>query len=106
SILSAVEVNGMEDEMGLLPVENDGTLRLTLKPFGICTIRVRLRAAESKVPSVISEPVSIPYNVRGISTNANRQDGNIDGQGNSLPSEQLPAELHYGGVRFITGPRG
>jgi alpha-mannosidase len=101
----AAEYNGMEEAIGELKAENQG-LVLDFAPFQTRTIGVWLDSLSGRVNKSASAPVSLPYNVRAISPNANRMDGNIDGQGNSLPSEQLPKEIVSGGVRFLTGPRG
>jgi len=47
--------------------------------------------------------VALPFNLDGISTDANHGDGDFDGKGRSLPAELLPPTLALDGVNFKTG---
>ncbi|PYS32208.1 MAG: hypothetical protein DMF75_12675 [Acidobacteria bacterium] len=47
--------------------------------------------------------MDLPYNLDGISTDANRADGDFDGKKQTLAGELLPSELALNGVRFKLG---
>ncbi len=104
-IASARELNGSEEHLRNIETAGDGILALDFRPFGIRTVAVRLKPAADSGNTPVCRHVDLPFNCRGISTNANRQDGNIDGLGNSLPSEQLPDVVESEGITFKTGPR-
>ncbi len=104
-IASARELNGMEEHLGAVDVADDGALALDFRPFGMRTIAVRLKSVAHSSSTPVCEHVALPFDCRAISTNDNRQDGNIDGEGNSIPSEQLPGIVESEGIPFRTGPR-
>jgi hypothetical protein len=56
------------------------------------------------VPSLVSQPVELPYNLDGVSLDDNRTDGDLDGAGNTLAGELLPRRLNYADVTFVFGP--
>lgn len=105
-IQDAIELNGMEEELASYPQPGpDGSLLLDFKPFAIRTIAVWLASAPHHAGLPRCAFADLPFDCRAISTNANRQDGDIDGEGHSLPSEQLPEIVESEGVQFRTGPR-
>jgi alpha-mannosidase len=54
-------------------------------------------------PARHSTPLTLPFNLDGISTDADRGDGDFDGRKHTLAGELLPAELTLDGVLFKLG---
>lgn len=103
-IVSAREVNGQEETIGDLTAD-DGKLLFSLTPYQPKAFALRLGQPKMvTVRSLVSQPVELPYNADGISLDRNKQDGDIDGEGNSLAGELLPHELSFADVRFVFGP--
>ncbi|MCB2229787.1 chitobiase/beta-hexosaminidase C-terminal domain-containing protein [bacterium] len=103
-IVSAREVNGQEEEIGLLPADGN-TLSLSLTPYQPKAFAVRLKEHDRAVVApLVSQPIELPYNLDGVSLDADRTDGDLDGEGNTLAGELLTKELTFQGVRFVTGP--
>src|SRR5690606_31088117 len=59
---------------------------------------------EAPVPTPVSRPLALPFNLDGISTDAARTDGDFDGKGNTLAGDLVPRDLKFGDVRFEFGP--
>lgn len=102
NIVSAKELNGVEDEIGDVRFEGN-KLNFAIKPFGMKTFKVKLAAPASTVAPVKSLPVELPYNTKTASYNAYRSDVNFDGKGNSFAAELVPATIDFKGVRFNIG---
>ncbi len=102
---SAEMLRGDEQSAGTLATA-DGIAEVTVPPHSVRTMALQLRKSPHTFTPLRSQPLTLPYNLRGISTNANRMDGDFDGRGHSIPSELLPEELLVTGIRFRTGPRG
>ena len=98
---TAREINAAEEKaVGSLSFTPDG-LRIALKPYQPRTFALRL---QTKPPaSFQSTPLDLPFNLDGLSTDANRADGDFDGKGQTLAGELLPPELSLDGVRFKLG---
>jgi alpha-mannosidase len=102
-VLSAREINAAEEPVGPL-TPSDGGLSLNFKSYQTRTIALRLRPKRMRIPPVTSAPLDLAFNLDGVSTDANRQDGNFDGRGRSLAAELLPPALQLNGVSFKFGP--
>jgi alpha-mannosidase len=117
---SAREINAAEESApraGDLEFAPDG-LRVTLKPYQPRTIALRFRNSSKAGPVVppvrrssdvrapVGVPLALPFNMDGISTDANRTDGDFDGKGQTLAGELLPSELILDGTRFKLGSSG
>ena len=50
-----------------------------------------------------SMPMDLPFNLDGVSTDANRGDGDFDRKGQTLAGELLPEKLQLDGVSFKLG---
>src|SRR5262249_33894824 len=116
---SAREINAAEENApwGVdLKLTPDG-LQIFLKPYQPRTIALRFRKSINKNDAakaamnralnlgqpVTGVPVELPFNVDGVSTDANRADGDFDGKGQTLAGELLPATLSLEGVPFKFG---
>lgn len=104
-IVTAREVNGMEEEIGAARIDG-GRLIFDLMPWQPRAFALRpIRADQQVVPPRCTH-LTLPFNVDAVSPNSNRCDGDLDGRGHSLPSEQLPEKIDSDGIPFGIGPRG
>jgi alpha-mannosidase len=111
---NAREINAAEESApraGDLKVWPNG-LQISLKPYQPRTIAIRLknnspgRAAQSLRTNsnlVSAMPLNLPFNMDGISTDANRANGDFDGKGQTIAGELLPPSLRLDDVPFNFG---
>ena len=102
-IATAREVNAAEESVGPATLEG-GRLAFDLKRYQPRSFAVTLGPAPARVLPIVSLPVELPYNLDGVSSDADRQDGDFDGLGRTLPAELLPQAVDLGGVTFKLGP--
>ena len=98
-IASAQEVNGQELEPRPATV-TDGALRVSFKPYQPRTFTLHLGAAPARVTDLASQPVTLQYDLAAASADDTPVKGGIDGHGNAMPAEMLPASLAFEGVNF------
>ncbi|HYT74565.1 MAG TPA: glycoside hydrolase family 38 C-terminal domain-containing protein, partial [Vicinamibacterales bacterium] len=80
------------------------TVSLDLKPYQPRAIAVTLQPPASPATgALVSAPVALPFNLDGVSGDADRADGDFDGAKHTLAGELLPRELVLDGVRFAFG---
>lgn len=101
-IVSAKELNGVEDEIGDASFSGN-KLTFTIQPYAMKTFKVQLAAPAATVAPVSCEPVALPYNLKTASYNPYRSDANFDGKGKSYAAELFPSTLEFKGVRFEFG---
>lgn len=84
-----------------------GALRCDLAAYQPRTFALALTPPDAAGPVTRrrSEPLDLPWNVDGLAPHDDPTDGDLDGAGTTLPSEQVPASFVRDGVRFVTGPR-
>jgi len=115
---SASEINAAEERApraGDLEFTPNG-LQISLKPYQPRTFLIRFRtlkngnATRSPISralntdtTIVATPIELPFNLDGISTDANRADGDFDRRGQTLASELLPARLVLDGIPFNFG---
>jgi alpha-mannosidase len=104
NIISAREINGQEQKTGPAEIV-DGNLQFSLTPFEPKAFAVTLESAKTSINRISAMPISLPYNLDGISMDDDRCDGNLDGHGFSLAGELLPDTLRYLDVPFVIGPK-
>jgi alpha-mannosidase len=102
SIISAREVNGIEETIGSAVVEN-GEIVFELKSYQPKTFAVKIEKPKSSLAKKTSQWLALNYNTDGISFDENRTDGDFDGQGNTYPAELWPAEIVSNDVVFKMG---
>ena len=103
-ILTAKDLNGAEEP--LHPLEfSSSTLRLDFAPYQLRTITVRLTKPRIPAMKFASLPLALPYNLDGVSFDADRRDGDFDDRGNTIAGELLPDTLQLHGVKYVFGPK-
>ena len=103
SVVSVREVNGQEEPIREMSA-NGKKFDFSLTPYQPKAFAIRLdRAKQASVPALVSQAVELPYDLDGISLEADPTDGNLDGDGNTLAGELLPSELYFQNVRFSFG---
>ena len=97
------EINAAEESVGPVTTSR-GNLVVDLKPYQPRTFALHLQTPIDQFRGVhASVQIDLPYNLDGISTDANRSDGDFDGKGQTLAGELLRPELSLNGVRFKFG---
>ncbi|HPN36396.1 MAG TPA: glycoside hydrolase family 38 C-terminal domain-containing protein [bacterium] len=87
-VQSARELNGSEAFVAPLNV-HQGALHLSFAPYQLRTIAVRLADPPQAVQSVRCQPVDLPFTLDAFSSNEDRSDGDLDGNGACFPSELI-----------------
>ena len=102
-ILSAEEVNGIEETVG--KAEFSGReLPVNIGHYSLRTYRVRLAQSALSAPEQRKfTHVRLPYNSMSITSDAFCAVGNMDGKWNSYAAELIPDTLVYKGVPFVFG---
>lgn len=101
--VAAREVNGQEQEIGRAMVSN-GCLSVSLGPHGVRAFAVKTGRASMTLARAQSVPLAVPFDLDGVSADADMKDGNFDGAGGTLAAEELPRSLVCGDVLFKLGP--
>jgi Alpha-mannosidase len=102
-IRSVREINAAEESVGAIAVQGD-SLPIELKAYQPRTFALRFQTPARQVQMPIaSVPLDLPFNLDGVSTDANRADGDFDGKGQTLAGELLPQETQLDGLRFKFG---
>jgi alpha-mannosidase len=105
-VLSAREINAAEESVGPFTPTN-GALEVTLRPYQPRTFAVRLAPSPATAPTGprlrSATPIALPFNLDGISLDANRADGNFDGKGLTMAGELWPGEIAINGTTFTLG---
>ena len=102
-LMAAREVNGQEQPIGPAKIEK-GELLTSFSAYQPRTFAVRLAASQTKVASPRSQPVPLHYDLATASETGTKSNHGFDREGDSLPTEMLPANLIYNGVKFQLGP--
>ncbi|HBB90437.1 MAG TPA: alpha-mannosidase [Bacteroidales bacterium] len=102
AILSAREVNGVEEPAGSANLTG-GELVFDLKGYQPKSFAIKLDKAPVVISKKSSQWIALNFDIDGISADANRTDGNFDGQGNTYPAELWPSEIVSGDVVFKMG---
>ncbi len=101
-ISAAREINAAEEPLGTLPFLGN-ELSIDLKPYQPRTLALRLRTAPVARSSHAALPLSLAFNLDGMSRDNNRADGDFDGRKQTLAGELLPQEMRLDGVPFKLG---
>jgi alpha-mannosidase len=102
-ILSVREINAAEETVGTFAA-SDGQLAIDLKRYQPRTFALRLQTPGDQLRMTRSSvQMELPFNLDGVSTDANRADGDFDGKGQTLAGELMPEKLELDGVSFKLG---
>jgi alpha-mannosidase len=103
-LAAAREINGQEMPVGPATLQN-GKLSFELSAYQLRAFALQFNALSSPpVAAIASQPLSLPYDLNGVTSLKNLADGNFDGHGHSYPAEQFPSAITSGGVSFQFGP--
>lgn len=101
-LVSAREINAAEESVGPLTV-TDGALDVALASYQPRSFAVRMAPMPSRGAERTATPIEIPFNLDGISLDADRADGNFDGNGLTLAGELWPVQVAINGLTFTLG---
>ncbi len=100
-IVSARELNGMEDEIGPATVV-EGSLVFNLSPYEVKTFAVRLADCKACKATAQSK-VELPFNTDIVTFNHDRTSASIPTIDVSVPGELFPKTIECATVKFETG---
>jgi len=103
-IMSAREVNGVEEEAGAAQVK-DGRLVFDLTPYSLKTFALNLAPPKARVLPPVSIQLELPYDTDVFSFDDHREDGAFDPEGRTYPAELVPATVVADSVAFKLGPK-
>jgi alpha-mannosidase len=105
-ITEAREVNAQEQPIGTASVSK-GALVTSFSQYQPRTFALRLSSPAARFAHVSSQPVKLDYDHAVASDDDTKTGGGgMDGRGNALPSEMLPSQIAYNGIRFHLAPAG
>ena len=99
AVISAREVNGQELPLGPASVIN-GQLVTNLGRYQPRTFALKLGSPSFKLSRLKSMPLLFEPELATATKDGEKTSEGFDGKGAALPSELLPAEIAYGGVKF------
>lgn len=99
NIVSAKELNGVEDETGNVTFSGK-QLSFEIGKFGMKTLKVKLAAPATRLARTEQASVELPYNTKTATYNPYRNTANFDGRGYTYAAELFPEELEFRGIRF------
>ncbi|MDX9918787.1 MAG: glycoside hydrolase family 38 C-terminal domain-containing protein [Paludibacter sp.] len=104
-IVSAKEVNGLEEEVGSASIEGN-KLTFSITKYQPKSFAVKLADFDGEP---LSEPesnkASLDYNIDVMSNDADKRDGNFLSSNLAYPAELLSDEVVADGIKFSIGPR-
>lgn len=100
-ILTAREVNAMEDNIGEAEVR-DSKLIFDIAPYEVKSFALTLKSAKVS-EKTYTTPVELPFNADVVTFNHNRNSAAIPTINVSLPGEIFPKEIDCCGIKFKTG---
>lgn len=103
AIKSAVEVTGAEQKLNTLAAQSSGAT-LEFKPFQIRSIALDLKPV-ADLKTAVSAPITLPYNTRIFTSNADRKSGAFDSGGRSMPAEMIGDTVASESAVFHIGPK-
>ncbi len=99
-IAAAREVNAQEQVVGSAEV-SDGALVTSFSPYQPRTFALRLASPHTPVARPHVQPVALHYDLAVASNDdTNTEGGGMDGKGNAIPAEMLPAQIDFDSVKF------
>jgi alpha-mannosidase len=101
-VAAAYELNAAEERLGPFAL-SAGEVVVELKPYQPRTLALHLQPSPLAAPPPSSVSLTLPFNLDGFSTDANRADGDFDGRKQTMAAEQVPRELQLDGISFHLG---
>ena len=98
-VVAAREVNGQEQPSGSAKVLS-GDVVTDFGPYQLRTFALKLAPSRVKLKPPRSVPVEMPYDSDAAGPHGEKSTASFDGAGRNLPSELLPRDILFGGVRF------
>lgn len=102
-VLSAREVNGLEEQVGSATTSNN-TLTFSISKYQPKTFAVRLAAATTPTDEQTDDAVSLPYNVDMMSYDSKKNDA-LRNVPYAYPAELVPDVVTADGISFVMGNR-
>lgn len=102
-VLSAREVNGLEEQVGSATTSNN-TLTFSISKYQPKTFAVRLAAATTHTDEQTDDAVSLPYNVDMMSYDSKKDDAQKSAP-YAYPAELVPDVVTADGISFVMGNR-
>jgi len=103
-VTAAREINAQEQPVGNADVTG-GALVTSFTPYQPRTFALRVGASATRVTAPHWESVQLNYDLSVASNDDTKTTGaGMDGKGDALPAEMLPAQIDYDGVGFKLAP--
>jgi alpha-mannosidase len=103
-LTAAREINAQEQPIGNADVSG-GALTTSFTAYQPRTYALRLGTPAVKLTATHSQPVQLNYDLLVANNDDSKTAGDgMDGKGNTLPAEMLPAKIEYNGVGFQLAP--
>lgn len=102
-VLSAREVNGLEEPVGSATTSNK-TLTFSISKYQPKTFAVRLAPAKTPTDEQTDDAVSLPYNVDMMSYDSKKNDA-LRSAPYAYPAELVPDVVTADGISFVMGNR-
>lgn len=102
-VLSAREVNGLEEPVGSATTSNK-TLTFSISKYQPKTFAVTLAAAKTPTDKQTDDAVSLPYNVDMMSYDSKKNDA-LKSAPYAYPAELVPDVVTADGISFVMGNR-
>lgn len=105
-IVSASEVNGVEEVTGAVQVQGNKII-FQINAFQPKSFAVKLAnvPTNTKLTQPVSTPVNLLYNTDVVSSDDNKTDGDFCNTGISYPAELFPANIMVDDVNFVLGSK-
>ncbi len=102
-ITAAREVNGQEQPVGPAKLCG-GALVTSFSAYQPRTFALRIAASATRMSSVRSAAVALPYDIATASNDGAHSEAGFDGKGDSLPAEMLPSTHLFHNVELHLAP--
>lgn len=104
-IESAREVNAQEQPVGTAELSN-GELVASFTAYQPRTFAITLKPVHDSAPTTNWRAVTVPFNLSAVSASGSNSAQGMDGEGNMLSAESLPARIPFDGIEFQLGSLG
>lgn len=104
NIVSATEVNGLEEEMGSVAM-SENKISFPITKYQPKTFKVKLADYTATLNEPSSTQASLIYNIDVMSADSKKRDGRFGTSDFVYPAELMPNEIVADGIKFKVGPR-